>query len=88
MPEILPGDILVYEKDYRYVVAATTNETQWERAACGCCSDSKTVEKVWVWDDEPTEVLTPGGGIATVLPLMVAYDGWERVIRDGKEVTS
>ena len=87
MPEILPGDVLDYGDRLRRVVASLTTKQVWKPAACKCCSEPHIVDVVWVFGEEPIEVITKGGGTAHVIPVQETWPGWERVLRNGKEVT-
>lgn len=62
------GDILDYG-DYRFVVAAVTQERKWEHHPCGCCQDAYLEQKVWVWAAEPVQMIQAGGETCPVLPV-------------------
>ena len=85
--DIKPGDILEHENGFREQVASAYDERMSIHHRCGCCHDSKLITKVWVWEEEPTEVITKDGGTAWVLPMRESYGNWKRVLRDGKEIT-
>ena len=84
----MPGDIILDRWGGRTLVRHAEVRTDWKSRGCGCgCQDEVKVYEVWVDSDELTEVITKGGGTATVLTVEKWHGEWPPrdalVIRDG-----
>jgi len=86
-----PGDIILHNDGTRTLVRHAELKTEWKSRGCGCgCTDEVKEYVVWVDSDEPTDVITKGGGIARVLTIEKWHGEWPPkdclVLRDGVPV--
>lgn len=87
-PNLQLGDLLDHGDGLLEMVAAVDAVHGSKAASCGCCSEDTCRERIWVFSEEPVNVILEGGSTAKVLPLRESYGNHKRVLRGGRPLSS